>query len=149
MHGLTIDNINDLTLYLSEAANTSVALTLQHWGFKVIDFYTSPDIREKIVEAQKAIAAVSPLFQPYKFLAQSLYTQALLSFEQGDMEGGTRLLQLAIIIANLAPILTLLTIAAILGIIAYLLHRHRKKAKLKQPALPPQQVPPQSPTLNL
>jgi hypothetical protein len=149
MHGLTIDNINDLTLYLSKAANASVALTLQHWGFKVIDFYTYPDTREKIVEAQKAIAAVNPLFEPYKFLAQSLYRQALLSFERGDMEGGTRLLQLAITIANLAPILTLLTIAAILGIIAYLLHRHGKKAKLKPPALPPPQVPPPPPEISV
>jgi hypothetical protein len=147
MHGITVDDINVLTLYLSKAANASVALTLQHWGFSVIDFYTSPDIREKIVEAQKAIAAVNPLFEPYKFLAQSLYRQALLSFERGDMEGGTGLLQLAIIIANLAPILTLLTIVAILGIIAYLLHGHRKKAKLKPPAPPPQQVPPPPPEI--
>jgi hypothetical protein len=142
MHGLTVDNIDVLTLYLSKTANASVALTLQDWGFSVIDFYTSPDIREKIVEAQKAIAAVNPVFQPYKFLAEYLYRQALLSFERGDTKGGTSLLQLATIIANLAPILTLLTIAAILGIIAYLLHRHGKKAKLKPPALPPPQVPP-------
>jgi hypothetical protein len=147
MQGVTVDNIDVLTLYLSKAANASVALTLQDWGFSVADLYTSSDIREKIVETQKTIAAVSPVFQPYKFLAESLYRQALLSFKRGDTEGGTSLLQLATTIANLAPILTLLTIAAILGTIAYLLHRHSKKAKLKPPAPPALQVPPPPPEI--
>jgi hypothetical protein len=147
MHGVTVDNIDVLTLYLSKAANASVALTLQDWGFSITDLYTSSDIREKIVETQKAIAAVSPVFQPYKFLAESLYRQALLSFKRGDNEGGTSLLQLATVIANLAPLLTLLTIAAILGIIAYLLHRHSKKAKLKPPTPPALQVPPPPPEI--
>jgi hypothetical protein len=147
MHGVNVDNIDVLTLYLSKAANASVALTLQDWGFSITDLYTSSDIREKIVETQKAIAAVSPVFQPYKFLAKSLYRQALLSFKRGDNEGGTSLLQLATVIANLAPLLTLLTIAAILGIIAYLLHRHSKKAKLKPPTPPALQVPPPPPEI--
>jgi hypothetical protein len=125
MHGVTVDNINVLTLYLSKAANASVALTLQHWGFSVADLYTSSNFIEKIVETQKAIDAVSPVFQSYKFLAEFLYRLALLSFNRGDMEGGTSLLQLATTIADLAPILTLLTIAAILGIIAYLLQKTR------------------------
>jgi hypothetical protein len=106
-----------------------------------------PGTTEKIVEAQKAIAAVSPVFHPYKFLAEYLYRQVLFSFERGNMEDGNSLLQLATIIANLAPILTLLTIAAILGIIAYLLHRHGKKAKLKPPAMSPLQVPPPPPEI--
>jgi len=136
IHGLEVDNIDVLVLYLSRAADASVALTLQDWGFNVIDLYTSPEIREKIVETQKAIEAVNPVFQPYKSLAEFLYKQALSSFKRGDTSGGANFLQLAMIVANLAPLLTLLTIAAILGIIIYLLHRHREKAKLK-PTVPP------------
>jgi len=139
IHGVEVDNMDILTLYLSRAANASVALTLQDWGFSVIDLYTSPEIREKIVETQRAIAATSPVFQPYKSLAEFLYRQALLSFRRGDNEGGKNLLQLAITIADLAPLLTFLTIAAMLGIIVYVLHRHSKKAKLRPtvPLLPP------------
>jgi len=144
IHGLNVDNIDILTLYLSRAANASVALTLQGWGFSVIDLYTSPEIREKIVETQRTIAAVSPVFQPYKSLAEFFYRQGLLSIRRGDMESGTRFLDLAVIIANLAPLLTLLTIAALLGIIVYLLHRHSEKAKLK-PIVPP--VPPPPPEI--
>jgi len=137
IHGVDVSNIDILTLYLSRAANAPVALTLQDWGFNVADLYTSPEISEKIIETQKAIANVSPVFQPYKSLAEFFYQQALLSFRRGDMEGGVSLLQLAIIIADLAPLLTLLTIAALLGIIVYILHRRSKKAKLKPTAPPP------------
>ena len=147
IHGITIDNIDDLTLYLSKAANAPMALTLQDWGFSVIDLYSSSDISEKIVETQKTIAAVSPVFQPYKFIAEFLYRQALLSFEQGDIEGGTNLLQSATLMANLAPLLTLLTIAPIVGIVAYLLHRRSKKAKLKPPAPSVPSVPPPPPEI--
>jgi hypothetical protein len=142
MHGLNVDNIDILTLYLSKAANASVALTLQNWGFSVIDLYTSQDIREKIVETQKIIAAVSPVFQPYKSLAEFFYQQALLNIRHGDTAGGTNLLQLATIIADLAPLLTFLTIAIILGIIIYILHKYSEKAKLR-PAVPPPPPPPE------
>jgi len=136
IYGLNVDNIDILTLHLSKAANASVALTLQDWGFSVIDLYTSPDVREKIVETQKIIAGVSPVFQPYKSLAEFFYQQALLSIRRGDTQGGSSLLQLAITVADLAPLLTFLTIAAILGIIVYVLHRLSEKAKL-MPTVPP------------
>jgi len=137
IHAPPVDvyDIDVLTLYLSRAANASVAFTLQDWGFSVFDL-TSPEIREKIVETQKAIAAVSPVFQPYKYLAEFVYRQALLSFRRQDMEGGSSLLQLAIRIARLAPLLTLLTVAALLGIIVYVLRKRSEKAKLK-PTVPP------------
>jgi hypothetical protein len=137
IHGVKVDDIETLALYLSKAANADVALALQDWGFNVIDLYASPEIREKIVETQRAIAAVSPVFQPYKSLAEFFYKQALLSFKRGDTAGGSNLLQLAIIIADLAPLLTLLTIAAILGIIVYALHRRSEKAKLRSTVPPP------------
>jgi len=136
IHGVEVYNIDILALYLSRAADASVALTLQSWGFRVIDLYTSPEIRDKIVETQRAIAAVNPVFQPYRALAEFLYRQALFSFQRGDTGGGMSLLQDAIIIANLAPLLTLLTITAVLGIIIYVLHRRSQKAK-KRPMVPP------------
>jgi hypothetical protein len=144
IQGVTLDDIDVLTLYLSKAANASVAITLQEWGFSVMDLYTSSDISEKIVETQKAIAAVNPVFQPYKFLAESLYEQALLRFKQGDTEGCANLLQLATVIADAAPLLTLLTIALILGIVVYLLNRQNRKAKLKTPV---PSVPPPPPEI--
>jgi hypothetical protein len=147
MHDVEVDDIDVFTLYMSRAANASVALTLQDWGFSVTDLYTSSNVGEKIVETQKTIAALSPIFQPYKFLAESLYRQALLSFERGDNEGGLSLLQSATTIAILAPLLTLLTMAAILGIIAYLLFRHSKKAKSKPPTPISLQVPPPPPEI--
>jgi len=136
IRGADVDSIDILTLYLSRAANASVAFTMQDWGFSVIDLYTSPEIRDKIFETQRAIAAVSPVFQPYKSLAEFFYRQALLSFRRGDTESGTSLLQLAIIIADLAPLLTILTIAALLGIISYVLYREKQRSKLK-PTVPP------------
>ena len=136
-----INDIDILAAYLGEAANADVALVLYEWGFNVI---ISPEIKDKIDETQKAIAAVSPVFQPYKSLAEFFYKQALLSFKRRDTAGGSNLLQLAIIIADLAPLLTLLTIAAILGIIVYALHRHGEKARLK-PAAPT--VPPPPPEI--
>jgi len=137
IHGVNVDNIDVFTLYLSKAANASVALTLQEWGFNVFDLYTSPEIREKIEETQRAIATVNPFFQPYKSLAEFFYKQALLSFRRGDMAGGANLLQLAITIADLAPLLTLLTIAAILGLISFVLYRQSRKARMKPTFQPP------------
>jgi hypothetical protein len=116
-----------------------VALTMQSWGFNVVDLYTSIDVRDKITEAQKAISAVNPFFQPYKFIAEQLYGQALVSFRHGDDQGGMNFLELAILIANFSPVLTLLTMAAILGIIAYLVYRGSRRRRLmpRQPAVPP------------
>jgi hypothetical protein len=54
----------------------------------------------------------------------------LSSLRRGDNDSGTGLLQLAIIMANLAPLLTWLTIAVILVIIVYLLNLRSKKSHL-------------------
>jgi hypothetical protein len=139
IRGVDLSNIDILTLYFSRAANASVALTMQSWGFNVVDLYTSINVRDKITEAQKAISAVNPFFQPYKFIAEQLYEQALVSFQHGDNQGGMNLLELAILIANLSAVLTFLTIAAILGILAYLLYRGSRRRRLvpRQPAVPP------------
>lgn len=137
--GVDVSNIDILTLYLSRAANASVAFTLQDWGFDVVDLFTSKDISDKITEAQKALSAVNPLFQPYKFIAEQLLRQALDSFRRGDNQGGMNLLDLAILVANLSGVLTLMTLVIILGIIAYLLYRGSRRRRLMppKPVLPP------------
>ena len=117
INGATVDNLDILALHMSEAANASVAITLQKWGFNVVDYYSSPEVRDRILEAQKAIAAVNPLFQPYKVLAEYYYRRGLTSIEQGDTGSGIGFLQESITIADLAPLLTFLTILAIVALL--------------------------------
>jgi hypothetical protein len=105
LNGEKITNISELALYLSQAANASVASTLKRWGFTVADLYESP-VQDLTIEAGKAIGQVNPIFQPYSSLAEYLYHQALLSAEAGDWSRTESLLQLSIAMANLAPLLT-------------------------------------------
>jgi hypothetical protein len=138
IHGVDVSSIDILALYLSRAANASVVFTLQEWGFTVADLFTSKETRDKITQAQDAIASVNPVFQPYKALAELLYRQALDSFRHGDNSGGMNLLEISILVANLAPLLTLVTFAAIIGSIFYLLRRHsRRRRMMPKPTLPP------------
>jgi len=135
------NNINVLALYLSMAANASVALTLQRWGFTVTDLYNSP-VNQMIQEAGEAIEQVNPIFQPYRSLAEYFYQQALLSSERGDWERAKSLLQLSITLANLAPLLTFLTIIAILALLVLILNRLSKRPKPMVPPPPPEIVQP-------
>jgi len=108
-----------LAYYLSLAANTSVAQTLQGWGFNVANFHTLTE------EARGAIDKLNPMFQPYKSIAEYLYQQALIKLEEGDGKGASQFLRAALFVANSALILTLLTMVAIL-IAAIHLSRGRK-----------------------
>ena len=136
--GVAVSNTDILTLYLSRVANASVALTLQAWGFNVVDLFTSKETRDKITQAQESIASVNPIFQPYKALAELLYRQALDSFKHSDNSGGLNLLEMSILVANLAPLLTLISIAALFGMIFYLLRRSsRRRRMMAKPTLPP------------
>ena len=137
IHGVDLVNIDIMALQMSNAANGApVASTLQAWGFTVFDL---SDVGAEITAAQKTISAVNPVFQPYKFIAEQLYQEALISFQHGDSQGGMNLLNLAVLIANLSAVLTLMTVAVILGIIAYLLYRASRRRRQMPPrtALPP------------
>ncbi|HKZ94134.1 MAG TPA: hypothetical protein VJ249_06110 [Candidatus Bathyarchaeia archaeon] len=131
--GVKVKNISEMTLYLSQAANASVASTLKRWGFSLTDLYESP-IQELIAEAGKALGEVNPIFQPYRFLADYFYQQALSSAEQGDWDRASSLLNLSITLANLAPLLTFLTIIGILVLLVFILTR---KSGRTQPVVPP------------
>jgi hypothetical protein len=133
-------NINFLALFLSEAANSSVALTLRSYGFSLADLYKSPML-PLVEEAVSAINETNPIFQPYRFFAQYIYGQALLSAEEGDWARTKSLLQISIALANFAPLLTFLTILAILALLVLILHRLSKRPKPIAPQLPP--LPPE------
>jgi len=140
-NGVKVRDINELALYLSKAANASVASTLKRWGFTVTDLYDSP-VRELIEEAGNAIRETNPVFQPYRSLAEYFYQQALFSAERGDWDGAERSLQIAISIANLSPVLTFLTILGLLALIAFILYRISKRPKPVVPQPPPEILPP-------
>ncbi len=145
INGSSVDNLSILALRMSEVANTSVAITLQNWGFTVADLYSFPDVRDRILEAQKAVAAVNPIFQPYKSLAQYFYDRGLASVEQGSTAQGMGLLQDSITIADWAPLLTFLTILAIVAlliVVIWIISR-RKRA----PVVPQARVVVQPPTV--
>jgi hypothetical protein len=141
INGVKVNNLNVLALYLSTAANASVALSLQRWGFTVTDLYSSP-VSEMIKDTGKTVEGVNPIFQPYKSFAEYLYQQALLSAERGDWERTKSLLQLAVTMANLAPLLTFVTIIALLALLVYILNRRSKRPKPVVPPLPPEILQP-------
>lgn len=128
--GIEVEDNNILAYYLSLAANTSVVPTLRKWGFNVVELHISETLIE---EAERAVYGVNPAFQPYKFLAESLYKQGLASFERGEVERANQYLEAAILVAKLAPLLTLATISAVLAVILYAFKRHRALPKPETP----------------
>ncbi len=141
VNGDRISNISELALYLSEAANASVASTLKRWGFTVADLYESP-VQELTVEAAKTVGGVNPVFQPYKALADYVYQQALSSAERGDWGTARGLLQMSIALANLAPLFTFLTIIGLLALLVYILARRSKRPRPVVPQPPPEILQP-------
>ncbi len=138
IQGLDIKTNDMLAFYMSLAANATVDLTLKQWGFNIRLLYTESKISPELIHAtEKAIDGVNPVFQPYKFIAETLFQQALLRLENGDVEGANQLLNTATSLANLAPLLTLLTLAALLAITVYILHKHTSKPTIEPPPLPP------------
>ena len=118
--GTRIKNIDILTYHLSLAANETVAPTLRGWGFDVADLYISSALIE---EARKGIEGLNPMFQPYKFLAETFYEQGLISLEKENVRMGNQYLKIAIFLAEWAPLLTLITWVAILLAIIYVFRK--------------------------
>ncbi|KPV65471.1 MAG: hypothetical protein AOA65_0075 [Candidatus Bathyarchaeota archaeon BA1] len=120
MKGGQIKDNNVLAYHLSLASDTSVAQALKRWGFNIVDLYAPPTY-----EAERIIHDLNPILQPYKFLAEYLYKQALIRFEKGDAEKANQYLAAAIFIAKFAPTLTVATMGAILIAIIYTIERQR------------------------
>ena len=121
LNRIEIDDNDELAYYLSLAANETAVPTLRQWKFEVVDFYTYSTL---IMEVEKSVKTVNPFYQPYKFFAEQLYKWALMNAKQDRMNIANRFLIAAVIIANLSPLLTLITISATLfGMILYALKR--------------------------
>ncbi|MBS7657332.1 hypothetical protein KEJ33_05360 [Candidatus Bathyarchaeota archaeon] len=109
--GRPISSNAELVYYLSIASNKSIAELLNNWGFNIPDLYLYSPLLE---EAIKVLDGINPVYQPYKYLARLIYEQAL-SKAKKDTVGEMRIyLSAAIIIAKLAPLLTIITISGVL-----------------------------------
>ncbi len=121
INGVKVEDNNVLTYYLSLAAGEPVAPLLNRLGFNVLDLYVYPEL---IVEVKRLIDGVSPLFLPYKLIAEQLYRRAIASMSGNDIAGASNYLALAILVAKAAPLLTIMTIASI--ILASILYALKK-----------------------
>ncbi len=106
-----IDDTATLAYYLSLAADESVVRKLNNWGFGIPDLYIYSPLLSNV---EQAVDDVSPLYQPYKFVAELLYQQALLNAREESNARMQFYLTLAILVARLAPLLTLITVSGIL-----------------------------------
>jgi len=121
INGAEVEDNNVLTYYLSLAAGEPVAPLLNSLGFNVLDLYVYPRL---IVEVKRLIDGVSPLFLPYKLVAEQLYRRAIAGMSGNDVAGANNYLALAILVAKAAPLLTIMTVASI--ILASILYALRK-----------------------
>jgi len=120
--GTRVEDNNVLAYHLGLAANTSVAPDLQRWGFDIVDLFGFPTL---VDEAERAVHRLSPVFQPYKFVAERFYEQGRTYLEMGDAEKANQYLEAAISLAKFAPLLTLITVAAMLLAIIYIFEKRR------------------------
>jgi len=102
-----IEDNAELSYYLSLAAGESIAEVLNSWGFNIPDLY---EYLPLLKEAKRLINNTSRLFEPYRSLAETLYREALSNAVQKNEDKMQLYLILAVLIAKLAPILTLMTV---------------------------------------
>jgi len=103
----SIDSNAELSYYLSLAAGESVTSILKNWGFDIPDLYLYSPL---LNEVRPLIENVNRLFEPYRSLAETLYRNAMFNADR-ENEARMRLyLALAVLIAKLSPILTLMTV---------------------------------------
>ena len=122
MHGETITSNSELGYYLSLASEESVATYLNSWGFNVPDLYLYSPLLGNV---KKVIEEVNPLYQPYKYLAELLYEQALSNVRQESLSELHFYLSAAIIVAKLAPLLTTITVSGVLFTIILMLLKRK------------------------
>ena len=111
INGETVDTNAAIGYYLSLAADESVVTSLNSWGFGIPDLYLfSPSLQG----VEEVLDRVDPVFQPYKFLAEVLYRQAFLNAREDNLEEMQIYLAATVLVARLAPVLTLITVSGIL-----------------------------------
>ncbi|MBS7615509.1 hypothetical protein KEJ18_07275, partial [Candidatus Bathyarchaeota archaeon] len=111
LKGQLISSNAELVYYLSLASNKSIAEHLNNWGFNIPDLYLYSPLLE---EAIKVLDGINPIYQPYKYLARLLYEQALSKAKQDTVGEMQFYLAAAIIVAKLAPLLTITTVSGVL-----------------------------------
>lgn len=124
INGGKIEDTVTLCYYLSLALNESVAGKLNAWGFNIPDLYTYSPLLKEI---KRAVEDVDPIFQPFKDLAELIY-KIVMSGGHVSAEYVLPCLLVALVIALLAPILTLLMYSEML--FALMLFILRKKGVL-------------------
>jgi len=117
MNGEAITSNSELGYYLSLTSEESVAESLNSWGFNVPDLYLYSPLLGNV---KRVLSEVNPLYQPYKYIAELLYEQALSNARQDSVSEMSFFLTAAISVAKLAPLLTLMTVSGILFIIILL-----------------------------
>jgi len=111
INGETVDGNAAIGYYLSVAAEESVVTALNSWGFGIPDLYIfSPSLRS----VEEVLGKVDPVCQPYKFLAELLYRQAFLNAREENAARMQLYLVAAVLVAKLAPVLTLITVSGVL-----------------------------------
>ena len=106
-----IEECASLAYYLSIAAGESMARVLNKWGFKIPDLYGYYPL---LNEADTLIENVSRIFEPFRSLAIFLYRNAVLNADQERENIMLIYLALAILVARMAPLLTLMTVVALI-----------------------------------
>jgi len=101
-----IENNAELAYYLSLAAGESIADALNTWGFNVPDLYSYSSLLD---EVKMLLEKVNRIFEPYRSLAEALYRSAMFNANQENKDRMRLYLTLAVLIAKLAPLLTLMT----------------------------------------
>jgi hypothetical protein len=111
INGETVSSNAELGYFLSLTSEQSVAQSLNSWGFSVPDLYLYSPMLGNV---KRVISEVNPLYQPYKYIAELLYEQALSNARQDSVGKMNFFLTAAIYVAKLAPLLTLMTVSGIL-----------------------------------
>jgi len=112
-----------LAYYLSLASNESIVEVLNNWGFKIPDLYVYSPL---LNEAKILIENVSRLFEPYRSIAETLYKGAVFNADRKNEDRMQIYLIAAILIAKLAPILTLITVTLLVYCLLLFLLKARK-----------------------
>ena len=122
MNGETITSNSELGYFLSLTSEESVAESLNSWGFNVPDLYLYSPLLGTV---KRVLSEVNQLYQPYKYIAELLYEQALSKARQDSVSEMNFFLTAAISVAKLAPLLTLMTVSGILFIIILLVLKNK------------------------
>jgi hypothetical protein len=107
----TLDSNVMLGYYLSLAAQESVVGKLDSFGFDVPDLYLYSPV---LNEVETVLDQINPYCQPYKYLAELLYKQAMYNAKQDTVTQMNLCLAMSLMIARLAPLLTLITVSGLL-----------------------------------